>query len=341
MFRKTLFLILGTFSAFCFDEIFVEYTDGYQERIKIRVAHWKAETDVSPKKTVLMTLGRTEFIEMYQNVVKNFTYKGYDVFAYDKRGHGASTNPIVGKTEKTHIYDYTHYTEDLYHVVKDHPQIKQAENLYLLGYSLGGHIVARTLLTYRNDSDFQQKIKGCLLICPMMDIYTNAFPYYFAWLLAEIFCYLGYSEADCFGYKNYDEDRDTFQSNRITNDEKNYMDYKQARITHKDDKLRWAPTFGWLRATFRSIFYIQAMANFGYKISQPTLMITAENEVVVRNHRAKQFYDKCCANRKGHIELKGSYHQPMIETENIQKVFWEKVDGFLKEGSTNTGDDLD
>ena len=78
----------------------------------IRHACW--EPPQPPRATLLMLNGRSEFIEKYDELARDWTARGYRVFSLDWRGQGRSTRPLPPpRHERHYLTDFGVLEEDL------------------------------------------------------------------------------------------------------------------------------------------------------------------------------------------------------------------------------------
>lgn len=95
---------------------------------------WSPEGD--PIGTVVVVHGLGEHAGRYHHVGERLAASGYEVIAYDQRGHGRSEGP------RGHAPSYDHLLEDLDTVLRGVQDDAEREPpLFLYGHSLGGGLV--------------------------------------------------------------------------------------------------------------------------------------------------------------------------------------------------------
>ena len=112
-----------------------------QDGTRIRVGLWKANT---PKGTVFICPGYSEYIEKYGKTAKLFLEHGYTSVALDWRGHGLAdrltSNPLLG-----HVETFSDYLKDLDAVIFWAQNFELPKPWFVLGHSMGGAILLRNL----------------------------------------------------------------------------------------------------------------------------------------------------------------------------------------------------
>ncbi len=119
-----------------------------------------------PKGTVVMVHGFTESSEKWQELIYSLLNRGYNVCAYDARGHGRSWRDerLGGDLTLTHIDRFEDYVVDLgcfreKTVRDDLPRI-------LFCHSMGGAAGAMYLEKYKSDCGFDKAVLNSPMIAP-------------------------------------------------------------------------------------------------------------------------------------------------------------------------------
>ena len=110
--------------------------------MRIRLGLWQAAT---PRGTVFMFPGRTEYIEKYAPVADGLATLGLNTFSIDWRGQGLADrmldNPRVG-----HVLDFKDYQKDVASLIEAAEAMALPKPWFLLGHSMGGCIGLRSLI---------------------------------------------------------------------------------------------------------------------------------------------------------------------------------------------------
>lgn len=122
---------------------------------KIFYQGWKpAQT----KATIIITHGHGEHSECYHRVVSHFENKGFEIWAWDMRGHGRSEGVRgYAKSFQDYIQDYGLFL-DL--ILK---KVNRKNPIFLLAHSMGGLVQLSTLLK-RDQNDFKAQILSAPLL---------------------------------------------------------------------------------------------------------------------------------------------------------------------------------
>ncbi|MCX8515981.1 MAG: alpha/beta hydrolase, partial [Alphaproteobacteria bacterium] len=131
--------------------------------INLRVAYFSPFTTLSKQKgTVIVVMGRAEFVENYCDIITFFRSNDYGVLIYDLRGQGLSARLVNKKYahyyEKGDIDDYNNFVNDHTLLMANFSK-SMTRPLYLLSYSMGAnialHMLAQQQLSLQDDSKFR------------------------------------------------------------------------------------------------------------------------------------------------------------------------------------------
>lgn len=99
--------------------------------ISLLIRHWEV---AEPRAVMLIVHGVSEHVGRWEHVADFFTAHGYDVFAYDHRGHGGSSG------DRIHVERFDDYVRDLSVMVE---RVRRPDvPLIVYGHSMGGLITA-------------------------------------------------------------------------------------------------------------------------------------------------------------------------------------------------------
>ena len=108
-----------------------EYSWESQDRIRFQAKSWFAESQ--PKATVFLVHGLGEHLGRYEHVACLFAENGYDIFAFDLRGHGQSGG------KRGHTPSYGRLLDDIGDFIT-HSDVRESGLRFLYGHSLGGNL---------------------------------------------------------------------------------------------------------------------------------------------------------------------------------------------------------
>jgi lysophospholipase len=133
----------------------------------VRAFEWPV-TAGKARGSILFQTGRGDFFEKYLETMAHWHAAGWHVSAFDWRGQGGSgrlsNNPRVG-----HVDDFSIWVDDLASIWADWVHMTPGPHV-VVGHSMGGHIVTRTLIEKRMQPD------ATVLIAPMMGFASNPLP---------------------------------------------------------------------------------------------------------------------------------------------------------------------
>jgi len=110
--------------------------------VRLRLGAWQAET---PRGTILLFPGRTEYLEKYGKVVGDLTAAGWSVALIDWRGQGLSDR-LDDDTRLGHVADFIDYQRDVAVLLDWVDEIGLPSPRVLLAHSMGGCIGLRALV---------------------------------------------------------------------------------------------------------------------------------------------------------------------------------------------------
>ena len=289
---------------------------------RIRVARWtSAPGGGTPRGTVVVLNGRSEFIEKYFETVESLRARGFAVATLDWRGQGRSDRPLANR-QKGHVDDFEEYLSDLQQFHTRWVQPHCPGPYSLLAHSMGGHIALRYLA--RNPGDFERAIFSA----PMWGIGTQArpglgmrLPVRLARRLGLSKQYLGLSAASGdFGERNR-----SFEKSALTHDRERF-DRVLAQLDADPRLELGAPTFGWVAAALASMHATFA-AGFPEAIATPAHVVTAAKDSIVSGRAHAELVARLPHGQ--HSIVEGARHELLIESDPYRDRFFEIFDTFM------------
>src|SRR5690606_10753393 len=113
-----------------------------------------------------------------------------------------------------------------------------------------------------------------------------------------------------------------FKSNVLTHDRRRY-ERNLAQLKTNEDLALGSPTWGWLEFAFAAIRWLKTAPQVA-KIDIPVWALGAEHEKLVDN--ADQLVVMARIPKGRWLEVPGSYHEILQETDDIRAVFWREFD---------------
>lgn len=118
---------------------------------------WQMAAKIDPVKgNVIIVHGFKDYSERYLDFANQLSKNGYQVFAYDQRGHGRSEG------DKVYFPNFDVVTNDLDLAIKTFKKFDNSKPWIVLGHSIGGSITARYTVTHLDG------IAGFILSAPAL-----------------------------------------------------------------------------------------------------------------------------------------------------------------------------
>ena len=275
--------------------------------LRLRAALFPAET---PRGTVVLSGGRTEFIEKYLEVITELVGRGFTVLTHDWRGQGLSGRLLPDRL-KGHAAGFGDFVAD-FGLLLDRYEGAAPKPWIALSHSMGG-CVAMTALA-RGESRFS----GAMFSSPMLglkaqrSVAARAFVRG-ARLLGLTTAYVPPGARDPFTA--------TFQDDRLIHDEQRY-DRTRAMILANPDLALGAVTFGWVDSAFETLRWLRGADYSGVAI--PVLILGAGEENLVDNAGQALITGR---SRGCRYEVSpGAFHELLMERDAIRAVVWREFD---------------
>lgn len=281
--------------------------------LTLRVARWVRRAG---RGTVVLAIGRSEFIEQYFEIVRDLLDRGFDVVVMDWRGQGQSEREVA-KLRHGHVSTFAAYALDLAALERQILQSFAPRPWYGLGHSMGAAILLAQ--AHAGASPFTRLV----LTAPMIDL-----PIRFrggVGALTLVLAKLGLGTIRIPAGNGASMLKHGFPGNPLTSDEARY-----ARVSSLMRALPQlvvgAPTIGWLASALRVMNRFRDPRYPG-GIVTPTLVIGAGADRVVSTRATERFAAGLKAGRC--ITLAHARHQVMAEKDAIREQFWAAFDAFV------------
>jgi lysophospholipase len=218
--------------------------------------------------SLLFVNGRGDFIEKYLETYARFQAMGWAVTSFDWRGQGGSRGP--GEEKARASFDIL--VDDLAALIEDWRAAAPGPHV-VLGHSMGGHLVLRTLI------DRQPALDALILTAPMLEVNSKPIPIRIAPDIADTMYWLGLGNVPMWKTPPH----------MLVPGGRRNRNLTASRERYEDELYWWSrepawntgpPTFGWMRAAFRS----RAATFTPEKLRQvtlPILIIGAEKDRLV------------------------------------------------------------
>jgi lysophospholipase len=267
------------------------------------------------KGSILLLVGRGEFLEKYSETIGDLNQKGFDIYSFDWRGQGLSSRMLANR-HKGFIDNYDIYLNDLQVFFDKIVKPEAARPLIIIAHSMGGHLALRFLHDHPDTADM------AVLTSPMIDIFKYSLFRRLVKLMTCIAVKSGFSHAYTVGSGDYTDEK--FIGNQRTSDPVRFMDAVKA-IEKQPDLALGGATYGWLSATLASIDILNR-PGYAAKITTPILMISAGGDKIVSTKAQKRMCTWLPECR--FVEIPGARHEIFKETDAVRSIIWREFERF-------------
>jgi lysophospholipase len=263
-----------------------------------------------PIGSVVLSTGRTEYIEKYFEVIAELVGRGFTVVAHDWRGQGLSQRLLPDRL-RGHAVGFDDFVAD-YSLLLDHFQARLPKPWIALSHSMGGCLT--TMALARGEARFS----ACMLSAPMLGLMMERI--WPARVLVRAMAG-GHAGAYALGGPS-DPFAAAVGKDRLTHDQGRY-DRFRAQILADRDLALGAVTWGWVESAFEALHWLHTSPQVA-SIALPMTMLGAGQENLVDNAGQRLVAGKIAGCR--YLELPQSYHEILMETDDVRAVFWREFD---------------
>ena len=278
-----------------------------RDGLRLRTAVFPAG---SPRGTVVLNTGRTEFIEKYYEVIGELLERSFTVLTHDWRGQGLSDRLIPTRPLYGHAAGADPFLSDLELILEAHKDLPRP--WIALGHSMGGALTLLALL--RGGAGFN----AAVLSSPMVGVNTSPIWRPAAAALARVAVQLGRAEA--LVRPAADPLADKFDGNPVSHDERRWTRSLRLLQAHPQLALDGA-TWGWLNFALTAGAEILGGA---VKISVPFAIAAAGAERLADTDATRRFCE--ASGSAPFIAVAGAYHELLMETDAVRAQFWKLFD---------------
>ena len=285
-----------------------------EDGLTLRVVRW-----VTPRRgrgTVVIAIGRSEFIEEYFEVVDELRRRRFDAVVLDWRGQGQSDREN-SHPRRGHVSAFHAYRRDLAALEAQVLRPFAPRPWYALGHSMGAAVLLDQ--AHAGASPFERLV----LSAPMIGLRLR-----FGRLIERLTAaatLLGLGEQLIPGGSERSIFSRRFEGNILTSDRRRY-DRIALAIAKQDNIAVGAPTIGWLHTAFRAMARFRD-PRFAREIATPILIVTAGADGIVDSRTTERFAARLKAGRC--ITLPNARHEILLERDVVRDQFWAAFDAFI------------
>ena len=291
------------------------------DRVRLRYAFW-LKSEGTPRGTICLVQGRTEYIEKYFETVADFRRRGFAVATFDWRGQGGSDR-LLGNKHLGHVDRFEDYGSDLrcFHseiLLPDCPP-----PFYLVGHSMGG------LVALEAGAQDRLMFDRIFLSAPMLAV-DAPFGLKGTGRLAAALRFFGLGGLPVGRRVDTSPAEQRFPGNPLTSDKGRYRRMLETLHAHPELEIG-APTIGWVASA------MGAMAEAGSdrfpgQLRVPLLMLAGARDTVVSTGAIEQLGLRLRTGR--HAVIAGARHELFMENDAIRGQVLAAFDAFITEQSS-------
>ncbi|CAN5452547.1 alpha/beta hydrolase [soil metagenome] len=260
---------------------------------------YQSWTSAKPRATLVLTHGIAEHSEAYHDLAVDMVPKGWDIYAFDLRGHGRSDG------RRGYIDDFHRFSRDLDKFVR-HLRLGPLKDskvpLVMFGHSMGGLITLRYLV----DQGEAAPAIAAVLSSPAMGISMPIPP------LKEFAAEMLHKYLPQVTLAN------DIPYDKLTHVEARWRSYAGDVLRH--DKISPEMYFGMLEAA-------KKVTEGAARIKIPTLIVAAGDDRIVSRPAIEVFFPKIGSEKKKLIIYENSYHEVLNDIERDRVI--QDIDAFL------------
>ena len=283
-------------------------------QVKIRIGFARAPNAKGKKNkgSVIISPGRTEYIEKYAEVIKELQDRGYFVLIIDQRGQGMSTR-LLPDSQKGHMDDFDLAAQSLSAAILAFID-KLPRPHILLCHSMGGAIGLEMLL-----KNYAPTISKAVFSAPMWGLF--AMPG--AKQIVGLMCKIGKSKETAATSRKIWRP-EGFEGNELTHDSRRFARDNALKLA--DERLQLAgPTNGWVKNAYQIMDSFTAERLSELKL--PILVFSAEADTITDPSSHVRIAGQLGDAKL--ISIPNSKHEILMETDETRAKFWAGFDEFV------------
>ncbi len=277
-----------------------------------------------PVGVAFVVTGFRENIERYYELMHDLTERGYAVHAMDWRGQGGSQRYKPDMPQRPHAQGYENDAADLEQFIT---QVIKPSKRYpgvpttLFAHSMGGNIALRYL------HDYPDRVGAAVITSPMLAIKTRGFPPWVVRQVSRAIDILGAGHRYITHHGDYSEQElkalNTMVSDRNVRQHLHLLFYRDI-----PEQRLGKPTFGWMRAAFRSMAVLRD-PDYLTRIKTPIMLASAGEDNLV--------WPKAIKRAAGYLPNAVLHHFPKglhslwMECNHQRDQLWGQTDRFLEQ----------
>ena len=239
------------------------------------------------KPCVLLVHGFSEHSGRYKHVIEDLNKAGFNVLAFDFRGHGQSAGM------RGYIDDFSQYIADIHAIVKFAQTKFATKKVFIVAHSMGG--LAATHYAH----EFGDTLNGLVLSSPLFAVKVKVPKW------KEFISVLTSKYVPTFSMPN------DMGSDNLTHDKKYLADYD------KDELVLHLVRARWFTEIKKACLAAQKLVS---EVKVPLLMQLSNDDKIVDYEESLQCFEKNSSTNKSLIIYDGFYHEIYNETDRQRPI---------------------
>ena len=255
---------------------------------------------------MVLSPGRSEFIEKYYEVVGELQARGFVVLVHDWRGQGLSERLLADRL-RGHAVGVGDFVSD-YRSLLNSFEHRLPKPWINLAHSMGGALTTMALLSG------ETRFAGSFLSAPMFGLNTGRLPTVLVrgitWFAAR------------YGFGRTLVPVGEAPGVRLTHDEERERRWRSQYEAYPELRLGGF-TWGWLDAAFHTVDRVGRDRRLT-QVDHPVVVLAAEFEDLVDNQASAAVAGRVPRGR--FLEIEGAFHELFMETDPIRARVWAEFD---------------
>lgn len=262
--------------------------------------------------SVALSPGRTEPIEKYFEVIGELQARGFVVLVHDWRGQGLSERALPDRLHG-HAAGWAPFISD-YGRLLDAFASRMPKPWIAMGHSMGGGLTTLAL------AEGEARFSAAVLSSPMLGLNGGRRKAASIRFLSRVMNLIGRS--NILIAPEPDPLNDTFEQNILTHDRARW-ERAQAQLRAEPDLRLGGVTWGWVAFALALCKRVAVSPRID-RLPIPLTIVAASEERLVLNAAARAVADRAPQGR--YVELKGAFHEILMERDELRAAFWTEFD---------------
>jgi lysophospholipase len=274
---------------------------------------WLRPSGEPARGSLLFAGGRGDFIEKYLEVQDHWFSRGWNVTAFDWRGQGGSQGTKVPSGPDS----FDRMVDDLEALIADWRAGSPGPHV-VIGHSMGGHVLLRTLAERR------PKLDAAVLVAPMLMINSAPLPSFASAWTASLMTAFGWGRQGAWQQPSSPPPPGSLRQGILTSCAERYADELWWWEREPDYNLG-APSWAWLQAAYASCAKLDADALA--RVTIPLLLLGTDRDRLVSAGAIRR-----AASIIPGAELlmfPDARHELLRESDAVRLATLERIDSFL------------